>query len=67
MVQIEVVHVVKSESRKLNEYFNTLCQTVHYQTSDVLLWMIHKILNIMDLTDAHPAGISDTTTFLKLK
>lgn len=28
--------------------------------------MIHETLNIMDLTDAHPAGISDTTTFLKL-
>lgn len=28
--------------------------------------MIHETLNIMDLTDAHPAGISDTTTFLNL-
>lgn len=28
--------------------------------------MINETLNIMDLTDAHPAGITDTTTFLKL-
>lgn len=28
--------------------------------------MIHDTLNIMDLTDGHPAGINDTTTFLKL-
>lgn len=28
--------------------------------------MIHETLNIMDLTDPQPAGISDTTTFLKL-
>lgn len=28
--------------------------------------MIHETLNIMDLTDAHPAGINDTTTLIKL-
>lgn len=29
--------------------------------------MIHETLNIMDLTDAYPAGISGATTFLKTK